>query len=138
MSKSREYGFTLLEVMIVVAIVAILAAIALPNYNDYLTRSLFPEGQATVASGRVRAEQFFQDNQTYVGMPCPNPTANYTYNCNTTQTTYTITAAGNAASRVAGFSFSVDQANNRTSNGPAGWTSAETPTCWMIRKGACS
>lgn len=138
MPKSREFGFTLLEVMIVVAIVAILAAIALPNYNDYLTRSLFPEGQASVAGGRVRAEQFFQDNQTYVGMPCPNDTTAFTYVCNSTPTTYTITAVGKPTSRVAGFSFGVDQANNRTSTGPAGWTSAETPTCWMIRKGSCS
>jgi type IV pilus assembly protein PilE len=140
MSKSREYGFTLLEVMIVVAIVAILAAIALPNYSDYLIRSRLPEAHANLASLRMRAEQYFQDQNTYVGLPfCPTPaaTTNFTYACgNVGANTYTFTANGQGT--VAGFSFTIDQADARvTTAAPAPW--ATNATCWIVRRGgACS
>src|SRR4030095_7908104 len=60
-------GFTLIEVMIVVAIVAVLAAIALPNYSDYVKRSKIVEATSALSDLRVRYEQFYLDNRTYVG-----------------------------------------------------------------------
>lgn len=138
----KQHGFTLIEVMIVVAIVAILATIGLPLYNDYVIRSRFPEAQAGLAAGRVQAEQFFQDNRTYVGMPCPASTTFWTFDCNDagapqTAASYTIFATGQGT--MAGFEFSVDQNNNRSTTGlKAGWGTASRATpiaCWAIRKG---
>ena len=57
----------MIEVMIVVAIVAILAAIALPNYADYVKRGKIIEATSALSDLRTRYEQFFLDNRTYVG-----------------------------------------------------------------------
>lgn len=61
----RSTGFTLIEIMVVVAIVGILAAIAIPNYSDSVVRSKVTEATTTLADLRVRMEQAYQDNRTY-------------------------------------------------------------------------
>ena len=60
-------GFTLIELMVVCAIVAILAAIAIPAYSDYIKRSHIIEATSRLSDLRVRLEQFFLDNRTYTG-----------------------------------------------------------------------
>jgi type IV pilus assembly protein PilA len=68
--KNMQKGFTLIELMIVVAIIAILAAIAIPAYQDYITRTQFTESQ-TVSDGLKTPIQ------EYVGQKgiCPLPAA---------------------------------------------------------------
>lgn len=141
MNKAR--GFTLIELMITVAIVAILAAIALPAYNQYIVRGKLAEAYSTLLATRVQAEQWFQDNRTYLGMT-PSATGKY-FNApaltNPGQNTYTYTVTGIAGTDVEGFAFSIDQSNARATvvTGPAaanGWTG--NATCWIIRKnGSC-
>ena len=100
----RYAGFTLIEVMIVVAIVGILATVGYPAYTDYLRRGKVAEAVATLAEARAKLEQYL-DNRTYVGadaanFPC-NPTVlnagkkNFTYACtNLGVGTYDLNATG--------------------------------------------
>ena len=106
-------GFTLIEVMVVVAIVAILAAIALPNYGDYIKRSKILEAVSALSDLRVRYEQYFLDNRTYVG-GCAQfgalvqaQTRSFTIDCSAGEAaaTYSGTATGIAANGMSGFTY---------------------------------
>jgi len=74
--RTAQSGFTLIEVMIVVAIVAILAAVALPSYADYVLRSKLTEAFNALSDSRVKMEQSYQDNRRYaktaLGTDCPD------------------------------------------------------------------
>ena len=65
-SSARSAGFTLIEMMIVVAIVGILAAIALPAYNESVMRSRLIDAQTKLGDLRILMERYFMDNRTYV------------------------------------------------------------------------
>lgn len=63
--RTRHTGFTLIELMIVVAIIAILAAIAIPAYQDYVARSQASAGLADIAGGKALFEaQVVAQNST--------------------------------------------------------------------------
>ena len=64
--NSKQSGFTLIEMMIVVIIVGLLAAIAIPSYSEYTTRSKRSEGLALLSEGAARQERFFAQNNSYV------------------------------------------------------------------------
>ncbi len=136
--KSTVRGFTLIELMIAVAIVSILAAVAIPAYGDYVMRGRIAEAHGELASVRPKIEQHFLDNRTYVGAcaagsVAPLPTGRYfNYACALTASTYTVTATG--AGAAAGFRFTVNEANVRaTPAAPAGYNTSTT--CWITKKG---
>lgn len=61
----RARGFTLIELMVVVAVVGILAAIAYPSYQTYVLRSNRSEGQALLNEASARMERFYAQNNAY-------------------------------------------------------------------------
>jgi len=144
--QQRQAGFTLIEVMIVVAIIAILSAIAMPVYSDYIRRGRIPEATSYLSAQQVKMEQWFQDNQYYyksasATSTCADgtvPTGTYfTFTCTVlTSTTYVWTATGNTGTTMAGFIYTINQDSVRASyiTGVSGWTATST-TCWITNKG---
>ncbi len=130
----------MLEMMIVVAIAAVLAAIAMPSYNDYVRRGTLPEAFSALGDLRIRTEQFYQDNRTYVGA-CDGLVSprSFAVTCALTATTATMTATGRTGTLVAGFVFTADQAGNRTTSigtpAPTAWHTASTQPCWLSKAG---
>lgn len=93
MAMRREVvGFTLIELMIVVAVVAILAAIAVPAYNEQVRKSRRSDAIAAVGQVQLAMERWRADNPTYA-----NPTAAATYPALPTSPFYTYALTNQSA-----------------------------------------
>jgi type IV pilus assembly protein PilE len=135
-----QKGFTLVELMIVVASIGILAAVAMPSYTDYVIRGKIPDATSGLATKSVQMEQFFQDNRTYAtaGAPiCPDTSSQYfDFTCTVqTATAFTLTATGKSS--MAGFTYTINESNAKATTAvPSGWTT--NAACWVTKKGgAC-
>jgi type IV pilus assembly protein PilE len=151
--RSRtQHGFTLIELMITVAIVAILAAVALPAYGDYVRRGQLPEAFAGMSDLRVKMEQYYQDNRNFGTTDCADvappawagstPTLTYagsqffTFTCALTAggQGYTITATGSSG-RADGHTYTITHANVRGTTEFKGNTVAAA--CWLAKGSEC-
>lgn len=134
-------GFTLIELMIAVAVVAILSAIALPAYTGYVQRGKITEATSSLSDLRLRAEKWFADNRTYQNAGATDVGFNeiingaryFSYNCAApTAATFTCTATG--VGDLTGFSYTINESNVRGSTFTvAGWNTCGTR--WVTRKG---
>ena len=151
-APSRAAGFTLIELMIVVAIVGILAAAAYPLYTEYVQRSRITEATATMNDMRVRMEQFFQDNRTYANAgacgvadpPFNAGESSFQVLCSGADANgYTLNANGNGGKGMGAFQYRLVVAaggvTRSTVGLPGGWSLPAPNTCWAVRKnGSCS
>lgn len=137
--RLKAKGFTLIEVMIVVAIIGILAAIAVPAYTEYITRGRLQEGFSEMALGRAKLEQYYQDYRNYgtasgnclTDSKMSTSSKYFTYSCavGATNQTYLITATGKSG--LTGYIYTINQDNAQATTKFA--NSAVTKTCWITK-----
>lgn len=134
----RQSGFTLIELMIVVAIIGILSAVAIPQYNGYTMRARLTEAHSMLSSTQPRLEMYWANEHTYADFDeIPDDTKNFTFALTSAdKTSFLLTATGRDAA--AGFAYTLDQAGKRATTAvPDGWTAQDD--CWVDRKeGMCS
>lgn len=151
-ASTQATGFTLLEAMIALAVVAIGATIALPSYTEYLRRGKLVEAGVALLDMRTRLEQHFLDARAYPGACVPPGTGPapagqillpvgtkyFGIECALTTTTFTVTATGIGAQGMSGFVYTIDETDRRTTVAlPEGWKGAGSP-CWVSRRsGEC-
>ena len=140
-TRRHGSGFTLVELMVVMAIVAILASIALPAYTKYVQRGDVVEATQGLSQFRVQMEQFYQDNGNYGAAPAcgvANPVGlvNFTFVCVSAGGGQTYVATMTGINQVAGFTYNIDQNNNQSTTAiPSSWGAlpAYAATSWIVR-----
>lgn len=123
-------GFTLMELMVTMAILAVIAGIAIPSYKGYMHNSYLTECQNEIAAMKIAQEEFFLENNAYFPSPVGTVTSDNTQitaieNASNNLYTSGYTVRGNAARTTANLAkanctFSV------TSNAGPGYTIAVT------------
>jgi type IV pilus assembly protein PilE len=140
MRLHRQHGFTLIELMITIAIVAILASVAMPAYTAYIQRARVPVALDGLSAYLTRMEQRYQDVGSYanaanacaVALPAAD---NFVVTCaiNNAGQGFTATATGNGP--MAGYAFTINHLGVRvTTAHPKG---APAANCWSTRGGTC-
>ena len=139
-------GFTLIEVMITVAIICILAGVAMPLYKDYVTRSRLADAVTGLATMRAQMERYYQDNRTYASSggfvsPCRTTSVtgrtfgDFVIECTGKLTDKEFTLQAKGTGPVSGFTYTINEKDVRaTKELPPKWGSA-CGSKWITKKG---
>lgn len=127
-------GFSLVELMVVVAIIAILAAIAYPNYTGYLVKARRTAAATCLQQNAQLMERYYTTNLTYIGAPNPqlcDPDLNGFYNISFSGTpaarTFTIQAVPTSRQNDGACgTLTINQQGVRTESG----TASSAAECW--------
>ncbi len=137
-ARHAQLGFTLIELMITVAVLGILVGVALPSYSAYTQRARVPAALEALNAYFTRMEQRYQDASSYgtsptCGVAVPAGIPGFTITCTTAGQTFTATATGSG--NMAGYTYTINHQGVRaTTAHPKG-----TPTgnCWSTRGKTC-
>jgi type IV pilus assembly protein PilE len=140
----NQRGFTLIELMIVVAAIAILTAIAIPSYDNYMIRAQITDGINALATMQASMEWYYQNHRTYMSTedaapPCSYQTqvGSFTLSCTKPapdDTTYTVTATGSGKTK--NFVYTINQLGERGTTS-TGWRGTDDVcvSTWIIKEG---
>lgn len=125
--QPAQAGFSLVELMVVMLIMGILAAIAMPQYNEHLLKGKLTEAASLLSDLQLRQEQYYQDNRAYLHGMTPRAAGSYftATSCVTANggQTYVCTATAPALN----YSFTVNETGAKTTTTPTGTTAS----CWL-------
>ena len=140
MSSPSPQGFSLIELMIALAIAAIIAAVGIPAYRDHMLRARIPEATSTLSALAMQLEQHYQDNQAYgdtTSCAITMPTDKFfTFECSVANSgqSFLLKASGKSPGAMSDFVFTLDQNGNpMTTQLPAAWGNAPF-NCWINKR----
>lgn len=139
MQAHLQRGFTLIEVMITVAIVAILSAVALPAYNSYVQRSRVPAALDGLTALATRMEQRYQDSGNYAnGEACGAslPTVkDFALSCALSNNGQGYSASATGSGPMAGYTYAINHQGVRSTTAhPKG---VPASSCWSLKGSTC-
>lgn len=140
----RTRGFTLIELMITVAVVGILAAIALPEYTNHVEKGRIASALELLSESKVRMEQIFNSNRSYyvdtAAKTCLDLSSvfagsGFSVAVACDDTSFNIALTGVSGGPMSGFSYSIDQSGQKKSTTPE---SGGEKSCWLrSRRASC-
>lgn len=134
----QHKGFTLIELMMVVAILGILASIVFPSYTQYVQRTKRAEGVTALTDYNSKLAHYYLDNNIYGnGTSCaiaaPTGLKYFTFSCTSTSPqSYLATVTG--VGDIADTSYTINQTDTKTT--PT-YPSRTNATCWLVSGGEC-
>lgn len=136
----RSRGFTLIELMVGLVVLAIVTSIALPSYTAYVKRSKVPAGLDALSAYATRMEQRYQDSGNYgttdcaVAFPSSAP-PNFTMSCALSGSGQGFTATATGSGTLDGYAYTIDHnGTRRTTAHPNG---APSTNCWSTKGTVC-